>query len=141
MTTDSGPNLRLTPTQDSINNEWTMEKANLHFYDYGFDEYNTEIISLEAKYEHRPFIMNLEWEETHRQWTGDAWQLDFVALDTAVQHFVENGFPVSIAVSELRIFLSDYEAPFLEAYLPDEPLPDTELPSEEDDQLDLGDFE
>jgi hypothetical protein len=140
MVSHPAPSLLLTTDDGVVVSEWTTYPAELHVHDYGFDEYNTEIIALEADYAHRTDIKALDWEETHRQWTGEAWQLDFAALDTAVQHFLDRGYSVTIAASDLSIFLSDYDAPFLEAQLPEEPLPVVEGDTDDDEQTDLSAF-
>jgi hypothetical protein len=140
MATQPAPSLLLSQEDDAVVSEWTTSPADLHFHDYAFDDYNTEVITLEADYDHRTDIKALDWEETHRQWTGEAWQLDFAALDTAVQHFLDRGYSVTIAASDLSIFLSDYDAPFLEAQLPEEPLPVVEGDTDDDEQTDLSAF-
>jgi hypothetical protein len=129
-----------TDDQSVVTSKWATRTGDLHFYDYAFDDYNTEVITLEADYDHRTDIKALDWEETHRQWTGEAWQLDFAALDTAVQHFLDRGYSVTVAASDLSIFLSDYDAPFLEAQLPEEPPPDVEGDTDDDEQTDLSAF-
>lgn len=123
MTAANEPKLRLAPGADGVASAWTTEAGELHLHDYGFDDYGTEVIALDAPYEHRTDVTALDWDETHRTWTGDAWQLDFAALDTAVEHFLECGYEVTIAATALSIFLSDYDAPFLDARVPDEPAP------------------
>jgi hypothetical protein len=140
MATQPAPSLLLSQEDDAVVSEWTTSPADLHFHDYAFDDYNTEIITLEADYDHRTDIKALHWEETHRQWTGETWQLDFAALDTAVEHFLDRGYSVTIAASDLSIFLSDYDAPFLEAQLPDDPPPDVEDDGDNDGQTDLNAF-
>ena len=140
MVSHPAPSLLLTTDDGVVVSEWTISPAELHVHDYGFDEYNTEIIALEADYDHRTDIKALDWEETHRQWPGEAWQLDFAALDTAVQHFLDRGYSVTVAASDLSIFLSDYDAPFLEAQVPEEPQPYVESDAGEDSQTDLDSF-
>lgn len=141
MTPALDPNLRLRPTEDDILSDWTNEQGDLHFFDYGFDDYNTEIIALNASYEHRNDIKALDWEDTHRKWTGDVWQLDFEALDIAVKHFLEHGYNVTIAASDLTIFLSDYDAPFLKEHIPvGQPPGPARGADTPDDQPDLNDF-
>jgi len=130
----------LSTDDDGVRSEWTISTGDLHFHDYGFDDYNTEVITLDAEYNHRTDIKALDWEETHRQWTGEVWQLDFAALETAVQHFLDRGYTVTIAASDLSIFLSDYDALFLEGQLPDEPPPDVEDDGDDDGQTDLSAF-
>lgn len=137
----SDPNLRLAPTDDGITSDWTTKTASLHFHDYRFDDYGTEVISLEAGYADRADVKALDWETTHRSWTGDAWELDFAALDTAVAHLVERGHTVTVAAPALTIFRSDYEAPFLEAHLPAAPPPGSGPDAADgDDEVDLTDF-
>lgn len=138
--TGPSPNLWLTTDEEEVTSEWTTSPGEFHFHDYAFDDYNTEILTLEADYGHRTDVKALDWEETHRKWTGEAWQLDFAALETAVQHFLDRDYSVTIAASELSIYLSDYEAPFLETHLPDEPPPDFEGDGDDDEQSDLGSF-
>lgn len=140
MVTPPAPSLLLMNIGDDVASEWTTGTGELHFHDYAFDDYNTEIITLAAEYDHRADIKALDWEGTHRKWTGGAWQLDFAALDTAVQHFLDRGYSVTVAATELSIFLSDYEAPFLEAHLPDEPPPDVDGDADDDGQTDLSAF-
>ena len=82
MVSHPAPSLLLTTDDGGVMSEWTADPGELHFHNYVFDEYNTEVITLEAAYEHRTDIKALDWEETHRKWTGEAWQLDFAALDT-----------------------------------------------------------
>lgn len=139
MATQTSPNLWLSDGDD-IEREWTTRKGDLHFHDYSFDDYNTEIITLEAEYDHRDDVKALDWEETHRKWMDGAWRIDFAALDTAVKHFLDQGYDVTIAVSEISIYLSDYDAPFLEAQLPDEPPRDFEVDLDDDEQTDLSAF-
>lgn len=124
MTTEDTTNLRLSPTDADVASNWTTEQADLHFHDHGFDDYGTEVISLAAEYEHRTAIKALDWESTHRKWTGDAWTIDFAALDTAVEHLLDRGYSVTIDGAELRLFLSDYDAPFLESHISDDSPPD-----------------
>jgi len=137
MVSHPTPSLLLTSDDGAVVSEWTTSPAELHVHDYGFDEYNTEIIALEAGYEHRTDIKALNWEDTYRKGTGETWQLDFAALDTAVQHFLDRGYNVTVAASDLSIYLSDYDASFLEAHLPEEPPPDVE---DDDEQTDLSAF-
>lgn len=139
MVSHPAPSLWLTTDDEGVVSEWTTSPAELHFHDYAFDDYNTEVITLEAEYGHRTDIKALDWEETHRKWTGEAWQLDFATLNTAVQHFLDRGYSLTIAASDLNIYLSDYEAPVLAAHLPDDPPPDVEG-DEDDAQTDLSAF-
>ena len=140
MPTQPTRSLLLAKADDGVASEWTTSPGELHFHDYAFDDYNTEVITLEADYDHRTDIKALDWEETHRQWTGEAWQLDFAALDTTVQHFLDRGYSITIAASDLSIFLSDYDAPFLERQLPDEAPSDVEDDGDDDEQTDLSAF-
>lgn len=140
MTAQPSPSLWLTNDEDRVTSEWTTSTGDLHFHDYEFDDYDTEIITVEADYDYRDDIKALDWEETHRKWTGEAWQIDFAALATAVKHFLDRGYSVTIDASELSIFLSDYDAPFLEEQLPDESPPDVELDPDDDGQTDLSTF-
>lgn len=139
MATPATPTLWLMDEDDGIASEWTTSQGDLHLYDYDFDNYDTEVITLEADYDHRADIKALDWDETHRKWTDGVWRIDFVALDTAVKHFLDRGYSVTIAATEVSLYLSDYEAPFLEAHLPDEPPPDVEV-DVDDDQTDLSAF-
>jgi hypothetical protein len=72
MVSHTAPSLLLTNDDGVVLSGWTTSPAELHFYDYGFDDYNTEIITLEAAYEHRADIKALEWEDTHRKGTAEA---------------------------------------------------------------------
>lgn len=139
MDTESQQFIRLQPESTGETGEWTTEKANLHVSNYHFDEYNTEVVSLSAEYEHRPSIRDLDWEETHRKWVGDSWKIDFHALEHVVQHLLDSGFPVTIEPAVLRIFIADFGAPFLETVVPSEPPPEIEDASI-DSQLRLSDF-
>ena len=103
MVSHPAPSLLLTTDNGVIVSEWTTSPAELHFHDYAFDEYNTEVVTLKASYDHRTDIKALDWEETHRRWTGETWQLDLAALDTAVQHFLDRGYTVTIDASDLSI--------------------------------------
>lgn len=141
MTPDQTTNLQLGPTDDGVASDWTTETEDLHFHDHGFDDYGTEVITLAAEYEHRSDIKALDWETTHRKWTGDAWRVDFAALDTAVEHFVDRGYRVTIDAGELTLFLTDYDGPFLKGHVPDEMPPDCEESlAGGDGQPDLGEF-
>lgn len=120
MTSDD-PNLRLAPAEGNITSHWMTETTALHFYGYSFDDYGTEVISLDAAYEHRIDVKALAWETTHRKWTCDAWQLDFSALDATVKHLLNRDYNVTINASALKIYSCDYDAPFLEPHVPDDP--------------------
>lgn len=122
MTSDD-PNLRLAPEDGDITSNWTTETADLHFYGYSFDDYGTEVVSLDAAYEHRVDIKALDWETTHRKWTGEAWQLDFAALDATFKHFCDRDYSVTVNTSAINIYLSDFDAPFLVVHVPDDPPP------------------
>jgi hypothetical protein len=84
MSEESTVNLQLTPSESGITSTWTEGRGELHFREYGFDDYDTEIIHLDAEFEHRNDINALDWERTHRTWTGSEWELDFAALDHAL---------------------------------------------------------
>lgn len=141
MTADDTTNLRLARTDDGMTSNWTTEVGDLHLHDHGFDDYGTEVISVAAGYDHRTVIKALDWETTHRKWTGETWRIDLAALDTTVEHFLNRGYSVTIDGAELRLFLSDYDAPFIEAHIPEESPPDRgEQQSDKGGQPGLEDF-
>lgn len=142
MSEESTVNLQLTPSESGITSTWTEGKGELHFREYGFDDYDTEVIHLDAEFEHRNDINALDWERTHRTWTGSEWQLDFAVLDHAVKHFLDQGYTVTVSASEVRIFISDYDTSFFENHLPADPPPsDRDGDSgNEDEQYDLSEF-
>lgn len=141
MSPDQSPNLQLAPTDGGITSSWTTEVGDLHLHDHGFDDYGTEVISVAADYNHRTDIKALDWETTHRKWTGETWRIDFAALDTTVEHFLDRGYSVTIDGAELRLFLSDYDAPSLETHVPEESPPDSgEQQSDQCGQPGLEDF-
>lgn len=131
--------VHVTPGADGAESEWATSPANLHIHNHRFDEYDTEVFSLNSEYEHRGCIRDLDWETTHRTWTGDAWKIDFAALETVVQHLLDCGFPCTIEPSILRIYTTDFDAPFLETLAPSASPPDEES-ANIDDQLRLQDF-
>ncbi|WP_227379131.1 hypothetical protein [Haladaptatus halobius] len=140
MTTQQSSHLWVATSDDGVVSAWTSSTGDLHFHTYEFDDYNIEIITFDAAYEHRADIKALDWDTTHRQWTGNAWQIDFAALDTVVQHFLNRGYSVTIAAAELNIYLSDYDASFLKTQLPDEPPPDVESDAKSGEQTDFDAF-
>lgn len=142
MSDDSTVNLWLGPSETDTTSKWTDATGELHFREYGFDDYDTEIIHLDAEFEHRTDIKALDWERTHRKWTDSEWQLDFAALEHAVKHFLDRGYTVTVPASEVSIFISDYDAAFLEDHLPADPPPsDRDADSGSgDEQYDLSEF-
>lgn len=65
---------------------------------------------------------------------------DFAVLNTAVKHFLDRGYSVTIAVTGISIYLSDYDAPLLKAHLPDEPPPAVDVDVDDEEQTDLSAF-
>lgn len=142
MSSNPTVNLWLSASNDRITSEWTDATGDLHFRDYDFDDYDTEIIYLDAEFKHRTDIKALDWETTHRKWTGSEWQLDFAGLEYAIKHFLDRGYSVTVPASEVSIFVSDYDGEFLEGQLPSDPPPDlvTDSGQEDNDQYDLSEF-
>lgn len=139
---DQSVNLWLRRVNDSIRSRWTDVEGDVHFYDYGFDEYEKEVILLKTEYEHREDVKRLDWEETHRNWTGETWQVDFEPLDSIVQHFLNLRHSVTIEITDLTIYLRDFEPAFLAENLPEDPAPVRSIRSEADDhQAGLDMFE
>lgn len=67
-------------------------------------------------------------------------RIDFAVLNTAVKHFLDRGYGVTIAATGISIYLSDYDAPFLKVHLPDEPPPAVDVDVDDEEQTDLSAF-
>lgn len=96
MSGSESPNLLLRRADDSVVSTWTTRMGELHFTNYGFDDYGTEVIHIDGEYGHRDDIMDLDWERTHRTWTGDSWKIDFDALDRVAKHLIEHDYEITV---------------------------------------------
>lgn len=139
MTSHDRVFIRIQPGDSSAESEWTTEPADLHIYDYRFDEYDTEVVSLNSSFEHRSAIRDLDWEETHRKWTGETWKIDFAPLEGVVLHLLDHGFPLTVEPSVLRIYIADFDAPFLDTMIPSD-APPADVNADIDEQWRLSDF-
>lgn len=135
----SGTYVRITPGEEGPDSEWDAEPAAIHIHNYRYDDYGTEVVSIDTEYEHRPYMRELDWETTHRNWIGHAWKVDFDALDMVVHHLVTRGFPLTMEPDILRIYLTDYDGPFLKSLAPDGPTPGGS-PAHGEGQMELTDF-
>lgn len=135
-----GVYLWLERDEGQISSKWSDVPGEIHFHDYRFNDYSTEILSIETEQYQLEDIRALNWEETHREWTGEEWVIDFAALDQAAEHFVERGYTVTIQASDLQIYLSDFESRFLNDHLPSNSPPDDGMSTGEN-QADLTDYE
>lgn len=140
MPGQNGVHVLIQPEETGETSEWVSSPAPLHFFDYRFDEYSTEVVSLNAEFDHRDTIQELDWEKTHRKWTGETWKIDFEPLEHVVQQLLDSGYELTIEISVLRIYIADYEAPFLETIVPDESPPEVTA-DDVDSQLRLTDFD
>lgn len=59
----------------AITTDWTIEPDHLHFHDWGFDDYGTEVITRNAAYDHQTdvkvFVVGSGSDEQARGYDGN----------------------------------------------------------------------